>query len=107
MSDSCVTVGFQDLLSGGYINEIISVVPATAPVESLGEGFFDDDDVLSNVDGGSEEEEELGPLREGAKKGKSAGKSGRKPVARKSAGGGAKRKSASGAGKPPAKKEKK
>ena len=73
----------------------------------LGEGFFDDDDVLSNVDGGSEEEEELGPLREGAKKGKSAGKSGRKPVARKSAGGGAKRKSASGAGKPPAKKEKK
>jgi hypothetical protein len=73
----------------------------------LGEGFFDDDDVLSNVDGGSDEEEELGPLREGAKKAKHAGKSGRKPVAKKSAGGGAKRKSASGAGKPRAKKEKK
>ena len=75
----------------------------------LGAGFFDDE-VLSNVDGGSDSEEELGPLREGgAKKGKAGGKSGgRKPGSKKGkgAGAGAKRKPASSA-KPAAKKQKK
>lgn len=70
----------------------------------LGDGFFDDD-VLSNVDGGSDDEEELGPLREGGKKGKGGAKKG-KPAAKKGKGAGAKRKS-TGSSKPPAKKAKK
>ncbi len=72
----------------------------------LGEGFFEDE-VLSNVDGGSDDEEELGPLREGgAKKSKGGG---RKPTAKraKGTGVGAKRKPAGGTAKPAAKKQKK
>ena len=62
----------------------------------LGAGFFDDDEVLSNVDGDEEDDEELGPLKErrgGAKmasKGKKA--PARKPKGGKAAGAGAKRK---------------